>query len=153
MSYNGTCFCEMNPCVDMSCGDMENTPVLDYAYDKEGNLDCFCRSPCPDGVCGGSRKAPQCIGKSCDDPEFPLLAFDEDKGCQCTAHPCTVGGFSCEEAEYPMMDFSYDREGNLDCFCRRDPCEEMSCDDPDFPELAWDQEGSCYCRPYRHEEL
>ncbi|KAK3268764.1 hypothetical protein CYMTET_22750 [Cymbomonas tetramitiformis] len=77
MSYNGTCFCEINPCVEMTCNEMENTPVLDFAYDKDGNLDCFCR----------------------------------------------------------------------------DPCEEMNCDDPDFPELSWDQEGSCYCRPYRHEEL
>ena len=61
----------------------------------------------------------QCAGAMCNDPEYPIVIYDENtKDCQCAKHPCGVTKDACEDPKFPMLDYSYDRTGDIDCFCR-----------------------------------
>ena len=55
----------------------------------------------------------------CHDPEYPIVVYNEDtKDCQCAKHPCGVSNDACEDKEFPMLDYAFDRNGDIDCFCR-----------------------------------
>jgi len=156
----GVCECIPHPCENMHCDDQPEQPFLDYAYDKHGNLDCFCRKPCFDGVCGGPRKPPQCVETICAHPDHDIVEYDPEriddpltmKGCICVQNPCETLGYKCEHEEHTVLAFSYSPKGELECFCRRDPCAEERCEHEEYKHLHLDQDGNCWCT-LGHEEL
>jgi len=155
MRYNGTCYCQANPCAGHACKDREY-PHLEFEYSSTGRLSCHCTKPCPQGLCTGERKPPRCVegGHHCPNKAQPVLHVDEDK-CKCKSHPCVVAGrAACDDAALPMLDYSFDDKGHLDCFCRKHPCPTFTCDEEDDTSLVdWDQEGHCHCRAPNHDEL
>lgn len=146
MRYNGTCFCEAHPCPSHKCNDPVY-PLLTYDYDRSGKVDCYCRKSCPDNICGGQRVPLECSRKEhhCPRQEHPIMTYSDGQ-CKCKTHPCVVAGRAkCAEPERPWLDYAYDRNGGLDCFCRRDPCTDHVCEEPKYPYPRFDQEGHCYC--------
>ncbi|EKX49163.1 hypothetical protein GUITHDRAFT_105238 [Guillardia theta CCMP2712] len=143
MKYNGTCYCE-------------KFPHLDYEFDANGKLTCYCTKNCPHGFCAGQRKPVKCVqeNKHCPKKEHPILALENGE-CICKTHPCAATKqATCDSEMFPMLDYSYDENGKLDCFCRRHPCPAFACHtNPETPVIAWDQEGNCFCQAKEHNEL
>jgi len=140
------CMCESHPCgPDAQKQCTETHPVLDYSYKHEGGEpDCYCRVYCPQGLCAGERIHEKCAGAMCNDPEYPIVIYNEDtKDCQCAKHPCGVTKEACEDPKFPMLDYAYDRTGDIDCFCRAHPCPNTRCEPNET--LQWNQEGKCNC--------
>merc|ERR1711862_373454 len=101
-----------------------------------------------------------CRNQECNDPQFPLLDYDEDKeSCVCMAHPCWNDNgqrHSCETRESPFLMFSYDKDGVLSCHCAAAQqassvyiasrkCPGQHCfDQAENPVLDWDDNaGEC----------
>ena len=145
MRYNGTCFCQTNPCHGHACED-QTFPHLEFEFSQTGALTCFCTKPCPQGLCAGERKPPQCVqsGHHCPNRAQPILHIDQGE-CRCKSHPCVVAGRgACDDPALPMLDYHYDEAGKLDCFCRKHPCKSFVCSGHEV--VDWDQEGHCFCR-------
>mmetsp|Transcript_11237 Transcript_11237/g.31287 ORF Transcript_11237/g.31287 Transcript_11237/m.31287 type:complete len:199 (+) Transcript_11237:71-667(+) len=73
---DGECKCQTHPCVAAGRGKCPSTdaPWLDYSYDREGKLDCYCRpDPCRQHVCS--------------DPTYPHVRFDQEGHCYCSTVP------------------------------------------------------------------
>jgi len=155
MKYNGTCYCDPSPCQGHLCTDMK-FPHLDYEFDANGKLTCYCTKNCPHGFCAGQRKPVKCVqeNKHCPKKEHPILALENGE-CICKTHPCAATKqATCDSEMFPMLDYSYDENGKLDCFCRRHPCPAFACHtNPETPVIAWDQEGNCFCQAKEHNEL
>lgn len=144
------CECAHLPCADtFSCNANSEHPILDFVYDRNGRLECFCRAPWTPHM--SSRRPERCMahGEQVCSPPTPIMVYEENKGCLCHPHPCE--GMMCEDFATPMLDFSYDQDGKLTCFCADDPCANYSCDDPQFPVSVYDQEKRCSC--IKHAEL
>merc|ERR1712224_874109 len=148
LRYNGTCFCEPNPCREMACHD-PNYPHLDFEYNSKGALKCFCSKQCPRDWCGGERKPPTCVEQGFHCPNIakePILRLVDGK-CMCESHPCKDrDGSTCKDPKLPWLDYHWNKDKTLDCFCRPHPCPTLSCEKtPNTPDVLWDQEGNCYC--------
>ena len=112
-------------------------------------------------------KSQPCSTVSCKDEKFPFLFFNEQTNeCSCMVHPCfdDQGVRHTCPIEHPYLHFKFDEPGRpgdmsgLKCKCSKEPqlgtvsvervCGGLECADPNFPVLALDEKGVCYCRQH-----
>mmetsp|Transcript_51652 Transcript_51652/g.120922 ORF Transcript_51652/g.120922 Transcript_51652/m.120922 type:complete len:182 (+) Transcript_51652:91-636(+) len=117
----------------------------------------------PVGVWGNSmHMAKLCRDEWCQDPEFPLLDY-QDGQCVCARHPCwNTDGLKhqCVDSDFPFIHMMYEEDGSVTCRCssiaRYDSiyiaktlCPGKQCDNEEYPVLDVDDDGvSCVCRSH-----
>ena len=81
-------------------------------------LKCSCSKEPQLGTVSAERV---CGGHECADPDFPVLAVDENDECYCRQHPCHDDDgilHKCDpEGEHPLLRYSYTPKGELICEC------------------------------------
>jgi len=127
LDYDGdTCVCRSHPCwndkgVSHSCNTNDENPFIAFAYLSNGSLVCSCQKHAHHGSVYLAEDI--CPGAGCNDPEFPILEYDEDKqNCVCSASPCLNDNgmkHECVEADYPILTFSYEKGEKLKCGCSK----------------------------------
>merc|ERR1719401_983443 len=104
-----------------------------------------------------------CKGQACQDPNFPLIDYNEaEDRCVCRAHPCwddSGAVHSCSDPQFPYLNFKYETDGTLKCGCSKnavdvsvhvakDKCPGHDCEG-DHPVLDYvPEDGKCICRSH-----
>mmetsp|Transcript_48587 Transcript_48587/g.141495 ORF Transcript_48587/g.141495 Transcript_48587/m.141495 type:complete len:185 (-) Transcript_48587:144-698(-) len=104
-----SCLCRQHPCWSddgkIHTCTTEDYPFLKFKYEESGKLVCECSSTPHAGsvyIASGL-----CAGHDCQEPEFPILDYDEEKGeCICRANPCQdLDGIKheCSDPDFPIL--------------------------------------------------
>jgi hypothetical protein len=114
----GKCVCREHPCnnVDGKHHDclVPSMPHLHFRYDKDRKLTCECsKNPLYSPIYLAKELCP---GQACDDPEHPVLDWDESSmNCLCNSHPCWSDHgvtHNCPDPKMPTL--QYREEENKD---------------------------------------
>jgi len=105
-----------------------------------------------------------CRDQACNSAEFPILDYDENQNkCVCAAHPCWDDNgkeHACSGDEFPHLTFTYNKEGTLECGCRKEPfynnvyiakvkCPGEHCESPDHPIVDYSpKDNKCVCKAH-----
>mmetsp|Transcript_10376 Transcript_10376/g.23444 ORF Transcript_10376/g.23444 Transcript_10376/m.23444 type:complete len:185 (-) Transcript_10376:53-607(-) len=103
-----------------------------------------------------------CKDRKCDDPEYPLLDF-EDGECMCMRHPCWDDKLvnTCRgNKEKPYLHYFFVSNDPVpECSCSAIPhydsefitrvrCPNHACDTKEYPVLEFDGPKGCICRSH-----